>query len=607
MAEALNQFHFLRPLWFWAVVPALIISWLCWHTLRNSDSWKKVISPELLPHLMDQQHNTVKRSPAGILLISWLIALLALAGPSWEKQNLPVHQRLDALVIVFDLSLSMYAEDIKPSRLTRARHKLLDILDQRKEGVTALIAYAGDAHIVSPLTDDNATIANLLPALTPAIMPMPGNEPVIAIETALSLFKSAAINRGKILLVTDEINEDDANSVSDLINAKKYSLSILGVGTDEGAPIPMNNGELLRDRQGAIVIPKLSRRTLQHLANKTSGQYTDLSWDDSDIATLLSEDFSETLTNTISRDRQAEQWHDAGYWLVLLLIPIALLAFRQGWLLVVLPLLFLPVENSHAFEWQDLWYTKDQQGARAMESGASGQAAELFRQKAWSGAANYRANQFEQASDAFSVGKKADDYYNLGNALAQQSDFPKALDAYDKALELDPLMEDAKFNRKLLEKLQQQQDQNQENKNQQQNGDQNAEQKPPQQQNDPQAGHSDQEQQNSEGKQEQQQNRNQNENQKKSNQQKPEVSPEQKEAQKSPNQADNSPGEETKEKPGNEQKKISSQAQSEEQEKQQATEQWLRRVPDDPSGLLRRKFEYESKNKNRDDNDKNYW
>lgn len=598
MNEIISQFHFIRPQWFWAAIPALLISGLCWKQLRASEGWRKIIAPELLPFLLEGDTGAVKRSPATALCLSWIIAITALAGPSWEKQNLPVHQRLDALVIVMDLSLSMYADDIKPSRITRARHKLLDVLSQRNEGVTALVAYAGDSHIVSPLTDDNATIANLIPALAPSIMPVPGSYPAQAIEMALSLFQSASIERGRILLVSDSITESDSTAITKLINKGSYQLSMLGVGTDEGAPIPLGNGELLRGPGGEIIIPKLTNSLFQQLADKTRGQYREISWDDSDTDSLLTDGLGNELENTIASDRRAEQWHDSGYWLVLLLLPISLLAFRRGWLLVALPLYLMPVDQTYAMEWQDLWYSKDQQGVKAMQSGQHQKAAELFEDKDWVGTAHYRSENYQQAADSFKNATEASDYYNWGNSLAKQGDFDEAKKAYDKALELDPAMEDAKFNKKLLEDIEKQQ------QNQPQNGEQNSDQQD-QQQNQDQKDPNEQEQENSGQKSDTNSEQSDNSSQDESQSQQPK--PEQQSADKDEEQQVQA-GQQEQDTEPTEQQASDQQAQEGEKEKQQATEQWLRRVPDDPSGLLRRKFEYESMQQERNNNGKNiYW
>lgn len=597
MTEIFQQFHFLRPEWLFAVAPLTVVSWLCWRKFSSSDSWHQVISPQLLPYLLDRKQNKASRSPTAALLATWIIAAVALAGPSWEKQNLPVYQRSDALVVVLDLSLSMYSDDLKPSRLIRARHKLLDILEQRTEGLTALLVYAGDAHIVSPLTDDNDTIANLVPALSPAIMPLPGSNPTAAIEKALSLFQSSTINQGRLLLISDEISQRDIGDIAQLIDSQPFEFSILGVGTTVGAPIPLGNGELLKDSFGSIVIPKLSQNRFEKLADKVGGQYRSISWDNSDTKQLLSSTQGAAGEKFISTDRHAEQWQDSGYWLVFLLLPTSLLCFRRGWLLL-LPLWLLPAEQSYAIEWQNLWYNNDQQAARAMDKGDPEKAAELFNNREWSAAANYRAGKFDQAAQVFAEGENADDFYNQGNALAKAGDFEAAIEAYNKALKINPEIEDASFNKELLEKQQQQSQ-----KQQPQQGGQNSEQEGDQQQQ-PSSSDSEAEEENKPQDSEAVQNQKQDyENQRAESQSEPEQKSKQ-DSLENPREGETEQQQEQRKAEAAEQK-----TRSEEQEKQQATEQWLRRIPDDPSGLMRRKFEYESqqRKRNNDGTNNTYW
>ncbi len=205
--EALADFHFLRPLWLIAIIPAALLYWKSWRQLRSGQGWHGTIAEDLLPHMLTGGTQSKHPGPMFALGVAWLLASLAMAGPSWEKLPQPVQRKEDALVILLDLSLSMLAQDTSPSRLVRSRQKLLDLLDTRKEGTTALVAYAGDAHVVSPLTDDRRTIANLLPALDPQIMPIAGSEPGIAVEQAVDLLRDAGLERGRILLVTDGVRE----------------------------------------------------------------------------------------------------------------------------------------------------------------------------------------------------------------------------------------------------------------------------------------------------------------------------------------------------------------------------------------------------------------
>src|SRR6056297_1877085 len=206
MPEILEPLHLIRPWWLLAIVPALLVAWY-WARRRTGGShWESSIAPELLAVLLEPRGGGRSRRLPWIVALALCAGAVGLAGPSWERLPQPVEQRSDALVVLLDLSLSMYAEDVAPSRLVRARQKIADVLRQRTEGFTALVAYAGDAHAVVPLTDDTATIENLLMSLRPDMMPVLGSNLASALEQAEELFDNAGTRQGRILVVTDAVD-----------------------------------------------------------------------------------------------------------------------------------------------------------------------------------------------------------------------------------------------------------------------------------------------------------------------------------------------------------------------------------------------------------------
>ena len=241
----------------------------------------------MLQHILDNPNKQVSRSPLSLILIAWLLATMALAGPVWRETPQPVHEREDALVIIFDLSRSMLATDVKPDRLVRAKRKLIDLLELRDEGVTALIVFAGDAHTVSPLTDDTNTITAMIPALSPDIVPAPGSRLTSALERAIELFEQASVASGRILIITDEIR--DVVSAQRVARAFRnaYPVSVMSVGTTNGAPVPMYAGQpnagFLKDSSGNLVIPKLDAGSLKSFAELAGGRYSPMSLTDEDL------------------------------------------------------------------------------------------------------------------------------------------------------------------------------------------------------------------------------------------------------------------------------------------------------------------------------------
>jgi Ca-activated chloride channel family protein len=473
----LHQLHLLRPWWLLAALPAIFLTLALWRTHTSGGSWQRAIAPELLQPLLEPGAAPARRRWLPLLLLAWLLATVALSGPAWQRLPQPVVQRSDALVIALDLSLSMLTQDVTPSRLQRARYKILDVLTQRREGTTALVAYAGSAHVVAPLTDDTATLANLLPALSPQMMPQRGSDPAAAIDLAIELLQGAGAQRGRILLVSDGIRARDVDAIAARLD-DRWQLSILGVGTLQGAPLPLEGG-FARAADGSIAVPKLSRAEFEALAHRTGGRYRELSADASDIEALLAMTPFELDTSVQSGEtRQFDQWRDCGALLTLPLLPLAALLFRRGWLLtlVIAPLLLTPATPAHADTaapaergrletlWRNLWLRPDQQASAALEAGDAQRAAEQFEDPAWRGAAHYRAGDFAAAAQAFSAAPAAngESDYNRGNALARAGQLQQALEAYDRALQLNPGLDDARFNRELVERLLKQQQTSQE-------------------------------------------------------------------------------------------------------------------------------------------------
>ena len=583
------DFHFLRPLWFLGLIPAVLVLALFQWRKRSAGNWAQIINPALLPFLMQGETGKKRHSTAWLitgLALVWLLSCISLAGPTWQQLPQPVHKEDSALIVVFDLSPSMLAEDIKPSRLVRARYKLIDILKKRREGFTALVVYGGEAHTVSPLTEDSNTIISLVPILHPTLLPEYGSNTEEAIEIALELAINGGYEQADILLITDGVARSAFGTIQSMVSqAGKFRLSILGVGTDQGAPIPLGDGGFVKDSRGAILIPKLGASSLQALSSAQGGNYQTITAGDSDIEQILA--VTEQLFPDATRelDRSFDLWDDQGYWLAILLLPALLLSFRKGAVvtLVFAPLMFSshPVE---ALDWKDLWQTPDQQGAQALENGDLEAAQSLFNDSQWRGSAAYKAGNYDQAIDDYLGAETADAHYNRGNSLAKSGDLEGAIEAYNQALKQQPEMEDAAANRDLVEKLKEQQeesseqqDQDQEKKDQDKKDQQDQDQNQQQEDGDPQPSDSSDEQQ----EQDQQ------------DQQPEETEQEKEEREQAEQEAKEKEAQERKEK--EQQEEAQAEPTEEEKQAQQEIEQMLRRVPDDPGGLLRAKFRYQSR------------
>jgi len=598
-ADFLANFQFLRPLWLLALVPAVLFVAALWRLNSSVTAWDRAIDKDLLPYLLDRSKNASQRTPLLLLLAVWVLSSLALAGPVWEKLPQPVQKREDALVIVLDLSLSMFAPDHSPSRVDLAKRKLRDILALRGEGQTALVVYAGDAHTVTPLTDDVVTIEALVPSLNPNIMPLFGSDPVSALEIAIDLLKNTDGGSGKILLMTDGIaGYDEEQTIADLLDGSDNELLVMGIGTEEGAPIRTNDGNFLTDERGTVIVPKLNKNLLSSLANRVGGRYHDIQLADSDLAYLLS-DLNPLDDEALSDvEEEFDVWYEAGPWLLLLVLPLAAFAFRRGWLLV-LPLLVatsvltpiqplmaaefgpsvdiqinedgfpLPSEAEAGFSWSEtwrnLWQTPDQRGAEAMGESQYGEAARLFESPDWRGAASYRGGNYEAAIASFAANPTADGHYNRGNALALSGNYAEAITAYNIALGLDGTHAEALQNKEIVEQLLQEQEAEEGEQDEGDSEDSDSQQNSESESDQQEENSEQQDQESQEGDQEQQE-----------QDQQQQDAPEEQESSES-----------------NSEQNTASETENQEFEEQQALEQWLRRIDDDPGELLRRKFRYQ--------------
>jgi len=521
MSNWLAEFEFLRP-WWLLLIPLGIFIVLLLAKRRSLGGWHKtltaeklaVLTPTSVTHSLQTNTSSKKTkhgSPASAIsgkpnrpaVITWLaiagivIALLALAGPTWQATQNPLASQRQAMVILFDLSPSMLAQDLKPDRVTRARLKVIDLLRSRTEGETALVVYAGDAHRIAPLSDDPATVEALVHTLHPDIMPIAGSQVESAITLALDLFSGADLEQGDILLVTDGLHPNAINFIIDTVPAN-FRLSVLGVGSEDGAAIPVKPAGYLVDDSGNTIIAQLDEASLQNLTQQFSGHYVRLSDDAADIESLVNlaskphvyQLFGNTLTTS---SVEYDSKHDAGYWLVLLLLPLAALAFRRQVLWVLLcacitsmmvPMAFWP---SHAqaqewtTNWQWLWLNDNQQGLKALREGDAETAAQLFSDPDWQAIALYEKGDYKSAAQLMHETIQADennpgkskryithhDFYNLGNALALSGQYKAATQAYEYALGLNPENANARHNLGIVSTLvPQEEDDAEENANQ---------------------------------------------------------------------------------------------------------------------------------------------
>lgn len=619
MTDLAPVLHLLRPQWLWALLALPLWLWL-WRRSGQDAVWREAIDPHLRAHVLVSGGSARSRGPLAALIAAWILATLALAGPAWQYSEVPVFDTEAPLVLVLDLSQHQRATDLSPDRMTRTRFKLHQLLRERSAGQVGLLAYAADAYTVAPLTDDAATVDALIDALGPELMPADGQRTDRAIAQAAKLLAQAGFETGDILVLTDHA---DDRAIAAARNAREqgYRVSALGLGTEAGAPVPNSDGTFQRAADGSVRIARQQPDSLRALARAGDGRFAGLTIDTDDLTAL---DVLDPTASAASErtDASARQWRDDGAWLLLLVLPLVLFGFRRGGLAALV--LCLPPTPALAFSWADLWQRPDQQADAALAQGDYDTARQVARDPARRGAAAYRAQDFDAAAEAWAEDDSATGHYNRGNALAQAGQLDAALDAYDRALALDPDFEDAGVNRAVVEQALQQRSQGDAGSDA--DGDQASGQTDPEQPGETQPGQGqpgDDEAQSGDGESE------------------PGDAPGEPSDEGEPTDSPgdpSQPGEDGPGGPGNdapeanpdaEQQAAAEQAlktamekaledraaaQAEtgepapedadgatvlgpddiaEEERQRALEQWLRRVPDDPGGLLRRKFAIE--------------
>jgi len=450
------DFHFLRPLWLLLLIPLALLLWRLRRIDGEGNAWRGVVDAHLLPRLLSGEDGRAQRLPLILLAAGWLIAVLALAGPTWQRLPQPLYQAQQYRVIALDLSPSMHAGDLKPSRLAHARYEVLDMLRRAGEGQTALIAYGAEPFVVSPLTTDTATIAAQVPLLDTGLLPVAGARRTdLALLLAGDLLRQADVPDGEVILVTDAVEHPAAAlEAARRLHAAGYRVSVLGVGTAKGAPIALPGGGFAKDEQGAIVLPRLDAEVLDEVATAGGGRYVTASLDDRDIAALLPARAGHMRGGAEKQDASTEQWREEGPWLLLLLLPLGALAFRRGWVspLVLLVLVQAP-HDAYALGWDGLWLSADQQAQRRLEAGQPADAAALFERPDWRAAAHYQAGDYTQALQVLKEQEGAASAYNRGNTLARLGRLEDAVAAYDGALAADPADADARHNRELVQGL----------------------------------------------------------------------------------------------------------------------------------------------------------
>ncbi|MDH5822888.1 tetratricopeptide repeat protein [Luteimonas sp. RD2P54] len=454
MSGLLDQLQFLRPQWLWLLAAVPLLIWW-WRTRRRARSaWSDSVDPHLLPHLLGSPGTGRAALAPALALVAFALSVLALAGPSWRSGTQPLWERSMPLVIAVDLSSATLADDLPPSRLLRARAKIEALLGARAGGQVGLVAFADDAFTVAPLTADAANVALFVDALAPDIMPVDGHRPARAIEWSARLLRQAGFDRGQILLLTGTADAA-ARRAAAAVAADGYRVSVLGLGSASGGSY--------RDAAGRAREARLDEAALRALAAAGSGTYAEIAAGEQDLRALGVLDATSAAAAGTARGGRAGVRLDEGYWLLLPLLLLAALAFRRGGMLgAVLLCLWLPLGPARAQapaerEAAERPPVQSRSAEGAVEGGLWRRADQVAHARMQRAVEAFRRGDFAAAERVWGELPGPAAAYNRGNALAKAGRYEEAIAAYDRALALQPGMEDAVANRAAVEAAMQRQ------------------------------------------------------------------------------------------------------------------------------------------------------
>jgi Ca-activated chloride channel family protein len=327
----LAAFHFLHPLWLLALPPLLALAaWLTWRQRRDG-AWTELVDSQLLNALRLGKGRR-GQSPWPLIGIVWALAVLALAGPSWQRLETPAFRAPDAWVVVLDLSPSMSATDLSPDRVTRARYAISDVLSAAKDARVALVVFSSEAHTVTPLTTDVATIRALLQPLAPGLMPEAGDNLAPALEEAARLLRAGQADHGHVIVLSDGFADPaQAFRAAKGLQRQGADVDVIGVGTEKGAPEPDGNGGFVKDAQGGTRLARLQTDELQRVAAAGAGEFVRLNQTSSLVNAIQSEHAERLAAESAGPRARVTTWRNGGIWLLPPLLLLAAWFARRGW------------------------------------------------------------------------------------------------------------------------------------------------------------------------------------------------------------------------------------------------------------------------------------
>jgi Ca-activated chloride channel family protein len=458
-----HDFNFAQPLWLWGLL-LVPIGWV-WYQFWRKKNQKSMphlnqfIDSNLLPHLLINAGSKTEHKGVGLLYAALVFCIiLALANPRWSFHELDAFQPSASMVVLMDLSSSMSATDVTPSRIIRARQNVEDLINLSKGLKIGLIGFAGNSHLISPITDDLQTIKNYIPALDTTLTNIQGNSLHAAFHQAMELLENEPGDKKSILLVSDGnfVSTDFSKELS-VLTSKNIQIHVMGVGTTTGAPYKDKNGSLHKS-QGKIVIAKLNSALLQDIAKRGHGIYTEAKHNDIGLRMILNKAETSTKDNVVAG--KVRQWDDRYY---IFLIPAAaiLLYLMRARVLLCVSIAILAngllVNDANATSVKNAFINSEQQAQQQYADGNFSMAAENFKDPYRKGVALYRAGKYAEAEQQFLQADrkpiKTSALFNAGNAQMQQRKWRAAIKSYETVLALEPYNYPAQHNLEIAKKM----------------------------------------------------------------------------------------------------------------------------------------------------------
>lgn len=599
----MTEFHFLRPEWLWGLSVLLLLPFLAGRGRTNGGAWRDFCDRILLRPQLVAGTGAKTFAPAVLTGVCWAVAVLSLAGPAWERLPQPAVKKGVDTVYLLDISVFMTPSDVKPSRMDRARFKLHDFLQKTKDGQNALVLYDNEPFVAVPLTQDAKVIDRMLPTVQAGMMGGRMPDAAKALDQARALLEQAGSTRGRVVMIGAHVsggNLSAARKAAEKLASDGFTVSVSGVGTENGAPLQMPDGSFLKSG-GKPVLSALTADNMKKVAAAGGGVYRPAGLDDADTDAIVGVSAAAGgMPAGSDTDVKADAWRDFGAVLCWLILPFCALGFRKGWLGVLL-LALMPAQARA--DVSDLWTRADRKEALRIAAGEKTADANVFADRDWRGVALYKSGDFQSAAAVLENPDNAEARYNLGNALAQAGKYRQAIEAYKKVLEENPDHADAAFNKKYLEDRlkNNRQQQNQQNQQQPQQQDRQQEQNQPQ---NGREGQQNQEQDASQSPEQRQDGQKEQEQNQAQSRQDRGGAQENKAGERQSDPADDKGQEDARQKsaegrlrdaderksPENGQSAPSGQKADPEDREKSEQMQWLSVIPDDPSGLLRERI-----------------